>query len=355
MFRRTPPVYRVSHQKKRTYPRMSLSLPSRLNLRPSTATMVLAIILTCQLMIVLDASIVITALPEIHTELGFSPTGLSWVQNAYALTFGGLLLLGARAGDLLGRRRVFMAGLALFTFASLLGGLAQSSTWLLAARALQGVGAAIAAPSTLALLTTTFSEGAARTRAIAMYSSASAAGASIGLLLGGLLTDLISWRWGLFINVPIGIAIVALAPRYLPDTEPRHGHFDLAGAATSVLAMSTIVYGFVRAASEGWGDSVTVAAFSAGILLLVSFLMIERRAEQPITPLRLFSDRRRSGAYAARMLTVAGMFSMFFFLTQFMQGVLHYSPLAGRPRVPADEHGAVRARARRAARRRADR
>src|SRR3954454_13416630 len=178
--------------------------------RPSASTFVLAIVLTCQLMVVLDASIVITALPEIHTDLGFSPTGLSWVQNAYTLTFGGLLLLGARAGDLFGRRRVFVAGLSLFVGASLLGGLAQSEAWLLGARALQGIGAAIAAPSTLALLTTTFAEGGARTRAIALYSSASAAGASIGVLLGGLLTDLLSWRWGLFINVPIGIVVVAL-------------------------------------------------------------------------------------------------------------------------------------------------
>jgi len=322
MYRRMPPFYTVSHLSKGP-----ALMPAALFRRPSSATFVLAIILTCQLMIVLDASIVITALPEIHTDLGFSQTGLSWVQNAYALTFGGLLLLGARAGDLLGRRRVFVAGLGLFTAASLLGGLAQSSTWLLAARALQGVGAAIAAPSTLALLTTTFAEGAARTRAIAMYSSASAAGASIGVLLGGLLTDLLSWRWGLFINVPIGIAIVALAPRHLPDTEPRHGHFDLAGAATSVSGMTAIVYGFISAASSGWGDPVTVAAFSAGAMLLASFVVIERRAEQPITPLRLFSNRRRNGAYVARMLTVAGMFSMFFFLTQYLQGVRGYSPL----------------------------
>ena len=155
------------------------------------------------------------------------------------------------------------------------------------------------------------------------------------MLLGGLLTDLLSWRWGLFINVPIGIAMIALAPRYLPDTEPRHGHFDLAGAATSVAGMTAIVYGFIRAASEGWGDRVTVAAFAAGAVLLAAFVVIERRAEQPITPLRLFSDRTRDGAYAARMLTVAGMFSMFFFLTQFLQGVRGYSPLRGGPRVPA--------------------
>jgi EmrB/QacA subfamily drug resistance transporter len=300
---------------------------SRLRNRPGNPKLVLAIILTVQLMIVLDASIVITALPEIHSDLGFSPTSLSWVQNAYILTFGGLLLLVARAGDLLGRRRVFIAGLSLFVGASFLGGLAQSEAWLLGARALQGVGAAIAAPSTLALLTTTFAEGGARTRAISMYSSASAAGASIGVLLGGLLTDLLSWRWGLFINVPIGIAMVALAPIHLPDTAPRHGHFDLAGATTSVTGMSAAVYGFIRAASAGWGDPITLGAFAAAAALLAAFVRIERRAEQPITPLRLFASRTRSGAYGARMLAVGGMFSMFFFLTQYLQGVRGESPL----------------------------
>ena len=296
-------------------------------LRPSNSTLVLAIILACQLMIVLDASIVITALPKIHTDLGFSSTGLSWVQNAYILTFGGLLLLGARAGDLLGRRRVFMAGLGLFILSSLAGGLAQSEAWLLTARAVQGIGAAVAAPSTLALLTTTFREGEERTRAIALYASASAAGATIGVLLGGLLTDLLSWRWGLFINVPIGAVLVALAPRYLPDTEPRHGHFDLAGAAACVSGMTAIVYGFIRAADAGWGDEVTLAAFVAGLALLAAFVRTEWRAEQPITPLRLFASRTRSGAYVARILAVGGMFSMFFFLTQFLQGVRGYSPL----------------------------
>src|SRR2546421_1306783 len=253
-------------------------------LRPSNSTLVLAIILACQLMIVLDASIVITALPQIHSELGFSSTGLSWVQDAYILTFGGLLLLGARAGDLLGRRRVFMAGLGLFILSSLAGGLAQSEGWLLTARAVQGICAAVAAPSTLALLTTTFQEGEERTRAIALYASASAAGATIGVLLGGLLTDLLSWRWGLFINVPIGVVLIALPPRYLPDTEPRHGHFDLAGAAACVSGMTAIVYGFIRAADAGWGDDVTLAAFVAGAALLAAFVRPEWRGRAPLPP-----------------------------------------------------------------------
>ena len=201
----------------------------------ASPAMVLAIILGCYLMVVLDASVVITALPDIRTDLGFSPASLSWVQNIYALAFGGLLLLGARMGDLLGRRQVFIGGIALFTAASMLGGLAQSETWLLAARTLQGVGAAIAAPSTLALLTISFPEGSERTRATALYSAVASAGASIGLVLGGMLTSWISWRWSLFINVPIGVVLISLAPAYLPETERHTGEFDIAGAATSTL------------------------------------------------------------------------------------------------------------------------
>jgi EmrB/QacA subfamily drug resistance transporter len=291
------------------------------------ATAVLAIILATYLMIVLDISVIIAALPKIHRALDFSPTGLSWVQSAYTLSFGGLLLLGARAGDILGRRRMLVAGIALFTAASLAGGLAPSAAWLLAARALQGVGAAIAAPSTLALLTTTFREGQARTRAIAYYSAVAGGGGSVGLVLGGVLTDWLSWRWGLFINVPIGLAVIWLAPRYLPETERRSGRFDLTGAITSTLGMTALVYGFVRAAADGWSERGTIASLVAGGLLLAAFALTERRAEQPITPLHLFASRQRSGAYGARVLVTGAMFSTFFFLTQFMQGVAGYSAL----------------------------
>lgn len=299
--------------------------------RPDThapsGNLVLGLILAAYLMIVLDISVIITALPDIHSALHFSSAGLTWVQNAYALTFGGLLLLGARTGDILGRRRTFLAGIALFTFASLLAGLAQSSTWLLATRALQGVGAAFAAPSTLALLTTTFREGTERTRALAWYSAVAGGGGSAGLVLGGMLTDWVSWRWGMFINVPVGAVVMYLAPRYLPETERRPGAFDLTGAVTSTLGMVALVYGFVHAASDGWGDTVTVVSFAAGATLLVSFILNEMRAEQPITPLRLFASRERSGAYIARLLVVGAMFSSFFFMTQFLQGVLNYNPL----------------------------
>jgi EmrB/QacA subfamily drug resistance transporter len=237
------------------------------------------------------------------------------------------LLLGARAGDLLGRRRTFVAGIALFSAASLMGGLAQSAGWLIAARAVQGVGAAVAAPSTLALLTVVFREGEERTRAISLYGAVAGGGGSLGLVLGGILTDWLSWRWGLFINVPLGAALMWLAPRYLPETERRTGHFDLAGAVASTLGMTALVYGFVRAASQAWTDRITIASFLISATLLVCFVRIELRAEQPITPLRLFASRRRSGAYLARVAIVGAMFGMFFFVTQFLQGVLGYDAL----------------------------
>ncbi|WP_219838561.1 MFS transporter [Paenibacillus sp. R14(2021)] len=303
------------------------STASQQNGRSSSSNLVLAIILACQLIIILDASIVLTSLPEIGRSLGLSATGLSWVQNAYTLTFGGFLLLGARTGDIWGRRRVFMGGIALFTIASLIAGLSQSAESLLIARAVQGIAAAFAAPSTLALLMVSFREGKERTRAISLYSAVSGAGGSVGLVLGGVLTDLISWRWGMFINVPIGIALVLLAPRFLIETERRPGRFDIAGAVTSTLGMTSLVYGFVRAAANGWGSGLAMTAFIAGVILLASFIVIEKRAVQPITPLRLFASRERSGAYLARLLFVGGMSSMFFFLTQYLQGVTNFSAL----------------------------
>jgi EmrB/QacA subfamily drug resistance transporter len=290
-------------------------------------TLILGVILATYLMIILDATVVITALPSIGERLDFSPAALSWVQSAYALTFGGLLLLGARMGDILGRRRTFVAGIALFTVASLAGGLAQTQAWLLAARALQGVGAAIAAPSSLALLTTNFREGPERMRALAAYGAVASGGGSVGLVLGGMLTDWISWRWGLWINVPVGAALMWLAPRVLAETERRPGRFDLPGGAASTAGMTALVYGFVHAAEAGWGDAVTVVSFAAGAVLLATFIAVERRAAQPVTPLRLFASRQRAGAYLARMLLVGGMFSMFFFLSQYLQGVRGFSPL----------------------------
>ena len=275
--------------------------------------MALAIMLSAQLMIILDATVVNIALPHILTSLRFSRTSLSWVMNGYTLTFGGLLLLGGRAGDILGRRRVFLAGIGLFTLASLVGGLSTSAGMLLAARAVQGAGGALAAPAVLALIVSGFPEGRERTRALGIYM--------------GVITEWLSWRWVLFINVPIGIAVVAIAPLFVAETPRQAGRFDLAGAVTSTAGVASLVYGFVRAAANGWGDHLTLAAFGAAAVLLAGFLAIESRVRQPITPLRLFADASRSGSFAARLLLLAGMFGVFYFLTQFLQQVMGFSPL----------------------------
>src|SRR4051812_25879012 len=292
--------------------------PARVTHNP---TLVLAIILATYLMIVLDVSVIITALPRIHTALDFSVADLSWVQNAYTLTFGGLLLLGARAGDILGRRRVFVSGILLFSFASLLGGFATSEGFLLAARALQGVGGAIASPTALALITTNFAEGKERNRAFGVFAAVSGSGAAIGLIAGGMLTEWLSWRWVLFVNVPIGIAIAVLVPLYLAESERHPGRFDLGGAITSTLGMTALVYGFIRAAHEGWADSLTLTSFAAAILLLTAFVRIELTSAQPITPLHLLKDRNRGGVYLVMLCLAAALFSMFFFLTLFVQEV----------------------------------
>src|ERR687898_1180931 len=287
----------------------------------------LTIIAASQLMVVLDATIVNIALPQMQQALGFSTTSLSWVLNAYTLTFGGLLLLGGRAGDILGRRRVFIAGILLFTLASFLGGLATSSARLLAARALQGIGAAIAAPTALALITTNFAEGTERNRAFGVFGAVAGAGGALGLLAGGMLTSWLSWRWVLFVNVPIGVLLAALAPLYITESERQPGRFDLAGALTSTAGMTALVYGFISAAQDGWTAPTTVGSFTAAVVLLAVFLSIETRTRQPITPLHMFADRNRAGSYAIMLSLAAAMFGMFFFLTLFVQDVLGYTPL----------------------------
>ncbi|MFF3342797.1 MFS transporter [Streptomyces flavidovirens] len=289
--------------------------------------MALFVIASCQLMVVLDITIVNIALPHIQSSLDFSTTGLSWVVNAYTLTFGGLLLLGGRFGDILGRRRVFVFGVLLFVLASLLGGLAQNSGQLLAARALQGVGGAIASPTALALITTTFTEGPARNRAFGVFAAVSAGGGAIGLLAGGMLVEWLDWRWVFYVNVPIGLLIVLATPRYIKESERHPGHFDLTGALTSTLGMVALVYGFIRAAQEGWSDALTLASFGAAVLLLAAFVLTERRSKQPITPLHMFADRNRAGTYGVMLSLAAAIFGMFFFLTLFVQNVLDFSPL----------------------------
>ncbi len=295
--------------------------------RPDRRGIALALVLGAQLMIILDMTVVNIALPSIAHGLHFSEASLSWVLNAYTLTFGGLLLLGGRAGDILGRRRVFIAGIALFTAASLAGGLATSAPWLLAARAVQGVGGAIASPAVLALIASSFTEGRERTRALSIYTAVAMGGGSLGLVLGGVITEWVSWRWVLFINVPIGIIVALLAPMFLTESERQPGRFDIAGAVTSTAGMTLLVYGFIRAAEDGWSNRVALGAFAAAAVLLALFVVNEAHARQPITPLRLFADRARSGSYITRLLLVAGMFGMFYFLTQFVQNILGFSPL----------------------------
>ena len=288
----------------------------------------LAIILVSYFMIVVDISIVITGLTKIQQELDFSPAALSWVQSAYTLVFGGLLLLGARAGDIVGRRRMFIAGLALFTLASLAIALSPSAAWMLSARAVQGVGAAVLAPSTLALLSVHFPEGHERTRAIGYYGATAGIGSTLGLVLGGILADRLSWRVGFLVNLPIGLALMLAARRYLKETERHPGQFDLLGAVSSTLGMGALVFGLVHSASAGWSDRLTLVSLAVGVLVLGLLVLHEARASQPIMPLRLFASRERAAAYVARMLFLGAMVGFWFFTTQFMQIVLGFSPFA---------------------------
>jgi EmrB/QacA subfamily drug resistance transporter len=292
----------------------------------------LIVIATAQLMVVLDATIVNVALPNIQHALGFSGSGLEWVVNAYALTFGGLLLLGGRAGDILGRRRVFIAGILLFSVASLLGGFAPTQEWLLAARALQGVGGAIVAPTALSLVTTTFPEGPPRNRAMGVYAAMSIGGAAVGLIAGGLLTTYFSWRWVLFVNVPIGIVVALMATRALSESKRRPGRFDLPGAITATFGLVALVYGLTEAGTtpngvSHWGDTKVIVSLVAAVVLLASFVLIEARSPHALMPLRIFRNRNRSGAYLIMLCVGTALFGMFFFLTIFVQTVWGYSAL----------------------------
>jgi EmrB/QacA subfamily drug resistance transporter len=292
----------------------------------------LLVIATAQLMVVLDATVVNVALPHIQTALGFSGSGLEWVVNAYALALGGLLLLGGRAGDLLGRRRMFVAGLLLFTAASLAGGLATSQAWLLAARAVQGAGGAIVAPTALALIATTFPEGPPRNRAMGVYAAMSVAGGAAGLLAGGLLVTYASWRWVLFVNVPIGIVVALAALAVLPGTARRPGRFDLPGIITGTGGVAALVYGLSSAATSPdgtshWGDGKVVTALTAGAVLLAAFAFIEARSRHALVPVRLLRSRDRLGANLMMLGVGTALFGVFFFLTLFVQNVWGYSAL----------------------------
>ena len=297
----------------------------------------LVLISVAQLMVILDATIANIALPYIGRDLSIGQSSLSWIVTGYALAFGGLLLLGGRLGDLYGRRRIFITGLIVFAVASLLGGLAQNEALLLGARGLQGLGAALASPAALALITTTFPAGPARNRAFAVYAAMSGAGAAVGLILGGWLTGLDSlfgiemsgWRLTFLINVPIGLAAAFLAPRFLAESKSHRGQLDIPGALTGTLGLLGIVFGLTRAgeAEHGWDDPWTIAALVAGVAFLALFGFIESRATHPLLPLRIFQSRTRASSFAAMAFAPAAMFAMFFFLSLFIQQIVGYSPL----------------------------
>ena len=288
----------------------------------------LALILICaaQLMIVLDATIVNIALPHLQADLHFSQANLQWVVTIYTLAFGGVLLLGGRLGDLYGRRRLFISGVVLFALASLAGGLATNETMMLAARAVQGLGGALAAPNALALITTTFPAGKERNRAMGVFAAMSGAGAAIGLILGGALTE-IDWRWNFFINVPIGIVVAAMAPRVLTESDGGTGGLDIPGAATSVAGLASLVYGLTHAATTSWSDTWTVTYLGVGVALLLAFVVIERTTKHPLLPLRIPANRTRGTAFLVMLIVGAALVAMFFVLGQDSQNVLGYASM----------------------------
>lgn len=300
--------------------------------RRRTGAVALAVISGAQMMFLLDSTIVNIALPHVQSALRFSGPELEWVVTAYSLTYGGLLLLGGRAGDILGRRRMFLAGLALFTVASLAGGCAQAPWQLLASRTAQAVGAACASPAALSLVAGTFPEGPLRTRAISIYSALATSGGGIGLLAGGLITSFASWRWVMFVNVPVGVAMLIAAPRVLGETPRRADRLDVPGALAGTLGVTLLVYALIAAAADEsgsahWTDPGVLAAAAGAVALIAAFVVVERRAAHPLVPLRIFARLTRAGTYLALVLSSTSMFGIFFFLTQFLQRIWHYSPL----------------------------
>lgn len=296
--------------------------------RAARTGVALGLLAGCNAMVLLDEAMVNIALPGLGQGLGLSQVGLGWVLNAYLLAFGGLLLLGGRAGDLLGRRKVFLAGVALFTAAAALRAIAPSGEFLIAVRAVQGVGAALATPSALALVLSLFAEGGSRKRAIAVCTAVGAVSTAGGLLLSGALSSLGSWRWVLLLNVPVGVAILLLAPLVIDETPRNRGRFDLAGAALSTAGAAALVFGLARVAEHPWSDPLVIGSLAAGAALLALFLLVERRAEQPIVVLRLFGDRSRAWAYTGTFAVQGALIGTMFFLVQYFQYIAGHGPLA---------------------------
>jgi len=303
----------------------------RVNPRAHGVSPWLVLVLVClaQFMVILDATIVNVALPSIQADLGLSESSLQWIVNAYALLFGGFLLLGGRAGDLIGRKRVFLAGLVLFTSASFLCGVAQGETMLIVSRGLQGLGAALVSPAALSIVTTTFREGAERTKALGVWAAIAVGGGAVGLVLGGFLVETFSWPWIFFVNLPVGVAAFFLSLRFVPESKDEHTHksFDLAGAITVTAGLVALVYGIVRSAESGWGSAEVLGFLALSAVLLVSFVVIERRSPEPLVRLSIFSVKTVRAANVAMLIVAAGLFAMFFFNTLYAQKVLGYSPL----------------------------
>ena len=296
---------------------------------PRAKNLALALLAATQFVIILDASIVNVALPSIGRDLEFSQGNLSWVVNAYTLVFGGFLLLGGRLGDLLGRRRMFMVGLGIFSFASLLGGLAQSDVQLIAARALQGLGAAIVSPAALSILTTTFREGRERNKALGVWGAVAGSGGAAGVLLGGVLTEYLGWEWVLFVNVPIGIVALSLAPRLLGESRDTTlgRNFDIAGAIAVTAGLALLVYTLVDTIDAGWGSAQTLGLGAASIALLTGFVVWELRQEHPLVPFSIFKLRTLRASNVVAVLLGMALFSMFFFISLYLQQVLGYDAL----------------------------
>ena len=297
--------------------------------RSTNRWLILVIACLAQFMVVLDATVVNVALPSIQRGLHFSPSSLQWVVNAYTLIFGGFLLLGGRAGDLLGRKRLFVAGVALFSAASLLNGLAQTSTMLIVGRGLQGLGGALLSPAALSIITTTFTEQSERTKALGVWSAIAAGGGAVGLIMGGALTQLASWEWIFIVNVPVGIATLLATLRFIPESRAdlQHRTFDLAGAVTVTSGLVVLVYAIVKAQSFGWGSARTVGLIAASLALLATFVAIERRSKAPLIRLSIFKVKTLTVADIVLLLVASGLFGMFFFASLYVQEILGYSPL----------------------------
>ena len=290
---------------------------------------VLVIICLAQFMVVLDATIVNVALPSIQKDLGLSEANLQWIINAYTLVFGGFLLLGGRAGDLLGRKRLFLIGLVIFTGASLLDGLAVSSGMLIGSRALQGLGAALISPAALSIISTTFAEGQERSKALGVWAAIAIGGSAVGLILGGVLTQSFSWPWIFFVNVPVGVVGFVLSLRLVPESKDEHAHrsYDIAGAVTVTGGLMALVYAIVKAETDGWGSATTIGFFALAAVLLVSFVVVEKRSAEPLVRLSIFRVRSLTTANLVMFLVASGLFAMFFFNTLYIQRVLGYGPL----------------------------